>query len=136
MDRDSSSGSNSSFDESRMSLDKSVLPKPSQPKTHENQPGSLPKIPELVQSEEIETYMADFESKLNQKFQQIFEKDVQLPLWRPNSGSDTIQSHITDLKIPYTSSKHPSLLLHNLGQPSHDPQLATRVSDLFDSTET
>jgi hypothetical protein len=79
MDRDSSSGSNSSFDESRMSLDKLVLPKPTQPKTHKNQPGSLPKIPELVQSEEIETYMADFESKLNQNSNKFSRKTSNFP---------------------------------------------------------
>jgi hypothetical protein len=90
---------------------------------------------ESIQRDKMNKLMANEENKLKEKFQQFFENDRQLPLWTPDSGPDEIQSHITSLKIPCTSAEHPSLLLHNLGQPSHDPKLATRVGDLFDSTK-
>ncbi|KIM30017.1 hypothetical protein M408DRAFT_100189, partial [Serendipita vermifera MAFF 305830] len=49
------------------------------------------------------------------------------------SGSDEIRAHIASLKIPKISpeSAIPSLLLHNLGQATHDPNLVDRVRELF-----
>ncbi|KAG8813639.1 hypothetical protein FRC17_001475, partial [Serendipita sp. 399] len=59
--------------------------------------------------------------------------DVRLPIWNVQRGPDEMRRHIDNLKIPVVdpSSPSPSLLLHNLGQPSHDPLLAERVDRLF-----
>jgi hypothetical protein len=77
--------------------------------------------------------IAKFEIDLRRTFETFLRDDVQLPPWQPLRGSDIILSHIKGLKIPAVSldSQSPSLLLHNLGQPSHDPQLAQRVASLF-----
>jgi hypothetical protein len=77
--------------------------------------------------------IAKFSINLRGTFETFFKNDVQLPLWEPPSGPDAIRSHIAGLKIPIISqaSQFPSLLLHNLGQPSHDPELAGRVDMLF-----
>jgi hypothetical protein len=59
--------------------------------------------------------------------------DVRLPLWQAQHGSDEMRSHIANLKMPAATSPSPfpSLLLHNLGQLSHDPLLPDRVDRLF-----
>ena len=75
--------------------------------------------------------------KLRSTFEAYLTKNTQLPLWPlpPHLANldDGTRRHIADLKMPVTSlqSQLPSLLLHNLGQPSHDPQLAERVDGLF-----
>jgi hypothetical protein len=99
-------------------------------------PESLPPIPyspDLATVTETEKNITQFESNLRSIFETFFLNDVQLPLWEPPSGPDAIRSHIAGLKIPIISqgSQFPSLLLHNLGQPSHDAQLAERVDELF-----
>jgi len=75
-----------------------------------------------------------FQAKLQTYFVIFLKNNVQLPLWQPPSGLDAAtRSHLTDLKIPTMSSSSPVplLLLHNLGQRSHDTQLAARVDGLF-----
>ena len=62
--------------------------------------------------------------------------EIQLPLWQPPSHlaiPAPIRDHITHLKIPInpSSPQRQSLLLHNLGQLSHDPRLVERVDNLF-----
>jgi hypothetical protein len=55
-----------------------------------------------------------------------------LGFWKPTNVPQPVQDHIVSLKIPSLSGKpYPNLLLHNLGQPSHDKQLLNRVSELF-----
>jgi hypothetical protein len=80
---------------------------------------------------EIKEDVTKFEIDLRITFDIFFKNDVQLPLWQPQSGPHA--GHIAGLKIPLVSpvSQSPSLLLHNLGQPSHDPQLSDRVDKLF-----
>jgi hypothetical protein len=68
----------------------------------------------------------------------IFLKDnTQLPIWQPPSNllvDDEFRDLLTRLKIPiiHPESQFPFMLLHKLGQKSHDPQLAGRVDRLFD----
>ena len=74
------------------------------------------------------------------KVLEIFLKNnVQLPLWQLPSNlakylTEETRSHITGLKMPITtfSSETPSLLLHNLGERSHDAKLVDRINELFD----
>jgi len=73
-----------------------------------------------------------FQDNLQRYFVMFFKDNIQLPLWQPASGLDAAtRRHITGLKIPTISSQVPLLLLHNLGRPSHDAQLAERVDGLF-----
>ena len=107
------------------------------PTTPPNHPQSSPRIPftpPQKADEGIEGRVSQFAIKLKRTFKEFLRNNVQLPLWQPPLDlADGTRSHITELKIPITSSssKVPSLLLHNLGQPSHDPQLAERVDRLF-----
>jgi hypothetical protein len=75
----------------------------------------------------------DFSTLLQKLFDKYLNDDVQLPIWKPQDASENIQRHIASLSIPtlQASSRIPSLLLHNLGQPSHDRQLADRVEEIF-----
>jgi hypothetical protein len=93
----------------------------------------LPVTPEEASGGEIQKLIAGFMINLESTFKTFFNNDVQLPLWKPPLGQDGDWSHITGLKIPVISrsSQIPSLLLHNLGQPSHDAQLVERVDTLF-----
>ena len=78
--------------------------------------------------------VSKFAIHLRSTFEIFLRDNVQLPLWRPPLDlDDKIRKHLTGLKIPIISSSSPVplLVLHNLGQPSHDAQLATRVDGLF-----
>ncbi|KAG8836664.1 hypothetical protein FRC18_010929 [Serendipita sp. 400] len=76
----------------------------------------------------IETSIDDLRKVINE----YLTNDAQLPLWQAQQGSDHMRRHIANLKIPTTTTPpSPSLLLHNLGQPSHDPLLVRRVEKLF-----
>ena len=71
---------------------------------------------------------------LRSRFEIFLKDSVQRPLWQPPLDlADGTRRHITDLKIPIISSvsQLPLLLLHNLGQPSHDAQPAKRVDEHF-----
>ncbi|KIM25388.1 hypothetical protein M408DRAFT_210132 [Serendipita vermifera MAFF 305830] len=97
-------------------------------------PASLPQIPFIsIKDEEIKKFVAEFDIDLRFRLNTFLKGDVQLPLWQSLSGPDEIRSHIAGLKIPKISpsSQFPLLLLHNLGQPSHDQQLVERVNRLF-----
>jgi len=85
-------------------------------------------------SDDIKADVNEFVDYLRMKFGTFLRNNVQLPLWQPSLElDDHTQRHIAGLEIPIIdqSSEHPMLLLHNLGQPSHDPQLADRVQRLF-----
>jgi hypothetical protein len=86
---------------------------------------------QALTSAELKKAIADFETNLLSIFQMLLTNDVQLPLWGPLHGTEEFRRHITDLKIPLVSAT-PSLLLHNLGQQSHDTQLVGRIRNLFD----
>ena len=84
--------------------------------------------------EDIPAKIKNFEAYLRSIFDIFLREDTQLPLWQPPLPlADKTREHIADLKIPtiYHLSPFPLLLLHNLGQPSHDAQLAERVDRLF-----
>ena len=108
----------------------------SRPTTPPNHPGSSPLIPFTPPKditafkERLEPSIASFEKDLRRRFKFFLESDVQLPLWQP---PDADQIHIARLEIPVISplSEAPSLLLHNLGRPSHDAELEERVANLF-----
>jgi hypothetical protein len=114
--------------------DEMINEKKSLTTTPPNQPVSLPQIPFTpTRGERIAKLVAVFETNLRTTLNTFLRNDVQLPLWQPLLGSDAIRSHIAGLKIPVISplSQFPLLLLHNLGRPSHDAQLAERVERLF-----
>jgi Crinkler effector protein N-terminal domain len=93
-------------------------------------PNTIP----LLDDNQAQVLVSKYELDLRQKMMEFLHGTPapQLPLWEPLSGSDDIQRHITGLKLPTLhDSRHPSLLLHNLGQPSHDPKLVERVNRLF-----
>ena len=76
----------------------------------------------------------EFTVNLQSTFEIFLEENTQLPLWKaPLDLAEETRRHINGLKIPTISpsSQSPLLLLHNLGQPSHDAQLADRVDRLF-----
>jgi hypothetical protein len=77
----------------------------------------------------IEKDVKEFQINLRSKFEPFLKENVQLPLWQPplHLAGET-RRHITGLKIPIisSSSQFPLLLLHNLGQPSHDAYALTR----------
>jgi hypothetical protein len=102
-----------------------------QKNTPEKPTRSLPPIPTTPErDDEVKQLVARFEIGWRNTFETFFHDDVQLPLWEPQEGPDSSQSHISGLKIPDISGL-PSLLLHNLGQPSHNPKLAERIAHLF-----
>jgi Crinkler effector protein N-terminal domain len=74
--------------------------------------------------------ITEFAINLRSTFKIFLTNNVQPPLWEPLWGSEEVRSHITGLKIPLMSQS-PSLLLHNLGQLSHDAQLVERIDKLF-----
>ena len=94
----------------------------------------VPLIPlNLMPDKDVENVVSNFEDHLRTTFGIFLRDDVQLPLWQPPKGlDDKTQRHITDLKIPIISSESqlPLLLLHNLGQPSHDARLLDRLFTL------
>jgi hypothetical protein len=98
-------------------------------------PESVPPIPYSPKPDEIiEKNVKIFTANLQRAFQKFLKENRQLPLWQPRSNLDQkTWNHITGLEIPMiaSSSRLPSLLLHNLGRPSHDTQLAERVNKLF-----
>ena len=88
----------------------------------------------------IERDLLTITTDLREMFKTFLENNVQLPLWQLPSElakdlAEETRSHITGLKIPTISSSSesevPSLLLHNLGKPSHDAKLVDRISKLF-----
>ena len=92
--------------------------------------------------EDVEGEVKEFITNLRETFEDFLENNVQLPLWQLPSNlakhlNQEIRSHINGLKIPKikSSSQIPLLLLHNLGQPSHDEELVDRVNRLFDREE-
>ncbi|KAG8817217.1 hypothetical protein FRC17_011324 [Serendipita sp. 399] len=83
--------------------------------------------------EEIKALIDSSVPFLQTVFSAYLSNDIQLPLWQVQQGSDEMRRHIANLNLPaltFTAS-FPSLLLHNLGQPSHDPLLANRVNRIF-----
>jgi len=97
-----------------------------------NHPGHASPIP-FSRTRDFEERVRQYTINLRSTFEMFLNENVQLPLWQPPLDlADGVRKHITDLKIPTLSYPEiPSLLLHNLGQPSHDPQLARRVDGLF-----
>jgi hypothetical protein len=88
----------------------------------------------LLDDGDVEIVLATVvEPELKAALSMYIEKDTRLPIWQPQSGSDEIRSHISGLQIPKLSdsSPFPSLLMHGLGQPSHDTQPLERVNKLF-----
>ncbi|PVF95648.1 hypothetical protein CPB86DRAFT_710796 [Serendipita vermifera] len=81
----------------------------------------------------MEKETRDIESAI----ESYLQDDVQLPHWEPQRGTPEMRSHIESLKLPASSSSSssfPSLLLHNLGELSHDRLLPERIKGIF-STE-
>jgi hypothetical protein len=66
-------------------------------------------------------------------------KNVHLPIWTPQKGSQAMRDHIAALQIPQLSRSSaisfPSLLLHNLGQTPHDKSLDDRIDKLFNMSD-
>jgi hypothetical protein len=111
---------------------------PSRPMTPPNQGvESIPCTPE--RNDVIKGRVSKFILELRSTFEIFLKENVQLPLWQPPIDladlADETREHIIGLKIPTISvrSPFPLLLLHNLGQPSHDAQLDSRVDGLFSS---
>jgi len=93
-----------------------------------------PFSPKSKSEKDIKDAVNEFADILRTIFDTFLKGNVQLPLWQPSSElDDHIRRHIAGLELPITtpSSESPTLLLHNLGKPSHDPQLADRVKSLF-----
>ncbi|CAG8558222.1 10669_t:CDS:2 [Acaulospora colombiana] len=95
--------------------------------SHKSYPEALLPIPFSPEQSDGIKGLKKFESNLRRTFQDFFNYDVQLPLWAPDSGPNSV--HIANLNIP-AISHDPSLLLHNLGRPSHDVKLVDRVNRL------
>jgi len=103
------------------------------PMTPPNHPVHAPPI-RFTQDDQIHELVRGFAINLRSKFERFLKENVQLPLYQPPLDlADETRRHITGLKIPIISpfSRFPLLLLHNLGQPSHDAQLAKRVERHF-----
>jgi len=100
-------------------------------------PSSVPMIINTTprKNDEIEELTKSFVPPLKERINAYLKNHTQLPPWKPqqHQGSDEMQRQIESLKLPARtlSSPFPSLLLHNLGQPSHDPLLAGRIARLF-----
>ena len=111
-----------------------TIPAPTVPPNH---PGFVLPIPfSPRQDHEIETAVEKFAIDLKEAFNVFLNDNIQLPLWHPPSNLDipvNIRTHIAALKIPTLSpsSQFPLLLLHNLGEESHDALLDGRVEGLF-----
>jgi hypothetical protein len=74
-----------------------------------------------------------FEQDLSQPLREYMQRDVVFPVWMPpDSFDDAIKKFIAELKLPSLHG-HPSLLLHRLGDTSFDPELSTRVANIFDN---
>jgi hypothetical protein len=100
-----------------------------------NYPESVPPIPFSPNlDEDIKEIVSKFANSLKRTFEIFLKDNAQLPVWEPPLNlAEKTRRHITRLKIPIISrsSQLPLLLLHNLGQRSHDPKLAERVDRLF-----
>ena len=109
-----------------------TLPTFTTPPDHPETVPLIPFTPKL--GEEIETTVNELVEDLRRTFEIYLRDDTQLPLWQPPLGlADRTRRHITDLKLPIIPSSSPLLLLllHDLGQPSHDSHLAKRINELF-----
>jgi len=75
---------------------------------------------------------------LQADIKKYLKDNPQLPTWPKEKGSGDIGEWIDRLRLPAirSSSPYPFLLLHNLGEESHDPLLAGRVSKLFSPDST
>ena len=108
-------------------------PNAAAPKMPPNHPALL--IPfTLTQDKVIHDHVKQFIINLQSQIIIFLKDNVQLPLWQSPLNLDAAtRRHLTGLKIPTisSSSQVPLLLLHNLGQPSHNTQLAERVDGLF-----
>lgn len=86
--------------------------------------------------EDINYEVNKYAEELQRTFGIFLKSNDQPPPWKlPSDLDEGTQSHINNLRIPTISpgSKFPLLLLHELGQSSHDPQLAKHVDGLFDA---
>lgn len=96
------------------------------------------KIPDSPERRETRTFVhdiTDYEPSLRMEISHYLDNDVSLPCFEPYSGSIEAREHIRNLKIPVILPEFPSLLLHKLGEPSHDAQLSDRVARLFKPLE-
>src|SRR5258707_4356545 len=106
---------------------------PNQTPPNQTPPNQSPYSPK-AEDIRIKEGLNEFTIELRSRFDGFLKKKAQLPLWTPSSNiTGQIRRHITGLEMPIItpSSKFPSLLLHKLGQQSHDPQLTKRVDKLF-----
>ncbi len=94
-----------------------------------------PNLGENITADAIESSINKFTIDLRSTFERFLQSDRQLPLWHPSSGlaDEKARRHLIGLQIPFIKpfSEFPLLLLHKLGQSSHDAQLAERVDRLF-----
>jgi hypothetical protein len=79
--------------------------------------------------------MEESEKRLRESIGLYLRNNTQLPSWKPGPGRCTqaVRDHINSLQLPMLSksSPSPSLLLHKLGQPLHDPHMEERIKRLF-----
>jgi len=105
---------------------------PTAPPNYPEHASLIPYTP--TRDEVIEERVKRFTINLQSQFGIYLNENVQLPLWQPPLElDDDTRRHLTGLNIPTISSSSPVplLLLHNLGQQSHDAQLANRIDRLF-----
>jgi hypothetical protein len=95
----------------------------------------------LKDEKELVRAMADIKEKYRPQMREFLRKakDTEsiLPLWTPKySSDDRLSKHISDLRIPTTSSGQPSLLLHDLGEERDDldEDRVKRIPQIFSFT--
>lgn len=105
--------------------------------TSTNDPATLPEIEHSPQlgRERIKEIVSAYEPDLQRAIAQYLKDDIKLPRFQPQAGSAMVRDHIASLKIPTipSSPQIPSLLLHNLGQLSHDRGLVNRIKKVFNA---
>jgi hypothetical protein len=77
--------------------------------------------------------LEDWNPVLKTTIGDCLQTGVQLTQWSLKQGSEEMRSYVAGLGLPasFPSSSFPSLLLHNLGELSHDQLLARRIEGLF-----
>ena len=87
---------------------------------------------------DVQNRIARYLPPIKEAIQAYLKNNTELPIWEPSGAPPNFVEHIRSLKIPTlpSSPRFPSLLLHNLGKPSHDPELVHRVQRLFAKTVT
>jgi hypothetical protein len=94
-----------------------------------------PRFPSSVADEKIRRLVDESIPRIEAKLARYLDSDAQLPSFEPEDGKAEMREYISSLRIPKLSLSPGSLslLLHDLGNESHDPYLEKRIKELFPS---